>query len=80
MKIEKYVERVESGNVQTKNSKVEKIYGINNDFFLKDLRVQRKIYRGHDKNALSSLLESSFLREYCLTWWRKQNNYMFCQN
>jgi hypothetical protein len=24
MKIEKYVERVESGNVQTKNSKVEK--------------------------------------------------------
>jgi hypothetical protein len=25
MKIEEYVERVESGNVQTKNSKVEKI-------------------------------------------------------
>jgi hypothetical protein len=34
MKIEEYVERVESGNVQTKNNKVEKKNGINNEFFL----------------------------------------------
>ncbi len=34
IEIEEYLERVKSGNVQTKNSKVEKNYGINNVFFL----------------------------------------------
>jgi hypothetical protein len=35
-----------------KIAKLKKNNGINNDFFCKDLHVQRKIYRGHDRDAL----------------------------
>ncbi len=52
MKIEEYVERVESGNVQTKNSKVEKIMELIMIFLWQDLHVQRKFYKGHDRNNL----------------------------
>ncbi len=56
MKFEEYVERVESANVQTKNSKVEKIMELIM-IFLQDLHVQRKNYRGHDRNDLCLLFQ-----------------------
>ncbi len=52
MNIEKYLERVESGNVETKNSKVEKNGEQIMNKILKKLHVQRKIQRGHNKNSL----------------------------
>jgi predicted transcriptional regulator len=42
MKIEEYVERVESGNVQTKNSKVEKIMELIMIFFLVGFTCSKK--------------------------------------
>jgi hypothetical protein len=43
MKTKKYVGRVESGNVQTKNSKVEKKNGINNDFLVRIYMFKEKL-------------------------------------
>jgi len=52
MNIEKYLERVESGNVETKNSEVEE----NGEQRMKEkfakLHVQRNFWKGHKKNSL----------------------------
>ncbi len=50
--IEEYVERVESENVQTKNSRVEKNWKQIMNFFLQKLHVQRIFWKGHNKNSL----------------------------
>jgi hypothetical protein len=52
MNIEKYLERVESGNVETKNSRVEKNGEQIMKKVLQKLHVQRKIWRSHKKNSL----------------------------
>jgi hypothetical protein len=52
MYIEDHVERLESENMQTKNNRVEK----NGEQIMKKklqrLHVQRKIWRGHNRNYL----------------------------
>jgi hypothetical protein len=50
--IEKYLERVESGNVETKNSRVEENGEQIMKKNLQKLHVQRKFWRGHKKNSL----------------------------
>jgi hypothetical protein len=52
MNIEKHVEKVESGNVQTKNTRVEKNGEQIMKNILQKLYVQRKIWRGHNMNSL----------------------------
>jgi len=52
MNIEKHVEKVESRNVQTKNTKVEKNGEQIMKNILQKLYVQRKIWRGHNMNSL----------------------------
>jgi hypothetical protein len=51
MYIEEHVERIKSGNVQIENSRVEK-NGEQNKIKLQKLHVQRKIWRGHNRNSL----------------------------
>jgi hypothetical protein len=52
MNIEEHVKRVESGNVQTKNNRVEKNGEKIMKKILQKLYVQRKIWRGHNMNSL----------------------------
>ncbi len=52
MNIEKYLKRVECGNVETKYGKVEKNGEQIMKKNLQKLHVQTKIWRGHNKNSL----------------------------
>jgi len=52
MNIEKHVEKVESGNVQTKNTRVEKNGEQIMKNILQKLYVQRNIWRGCNMNSL----------------------------
>ncbi len=46
MNIGKYVERTKNGNVQTKNNKVKKKWGTNNEFFF-GKAIIKMLYVGH---------------------------------
>jgi hypothetical protein len=74
------VERVGNGNVQTKNSKVEKNMELIMIFFGRIYMFKEKFIEAVIEMFYVSLLESNFLMKHCLTWWRKQNKYIFCQN
>jgi len=52
MNIEKYVERVESGNVQIENYRIEENVEQIMKKDLQKLYIQRKIWRGHNRNIL----------------------------
>jgi len=52
MNIEKYVERVESGNVQIENYRIEENVEQIMEKDLQKLYIQRKIWRGHNRNIL----------------------------
>jgi hypothetical protein len=52
MNIEKYVERVKSGNVQIENYKIEKNVEQTMKKDFQKLHIQRKNWRNHNRNVI----------------------------